>query len=76
VGVTSQAEFLVGSGFGDLYATRQADPDIDPEAYLALRASAARLLDPRALGGFCVLILARGVPDDTALNGLSYRVRG
>ena len=75
LGLTSQAEFLVGSGFGDLFAARQADPDVDPEAYLALRASAARLLDPRALGGFRVLVLGRGVPDDTALGGLTYRVR-
>jgi SAM-dependent MidA family methyltransferase len=76
LGLTNQAEFLVGSGFGDLFATRQADPDVEPEAYLALRASAARLLDPRALGGFRVLVLARGVPDDAALGGLAYRVRG
>jgi SAM-dependent MidA family methyltransferase len=75
LGLTSQAEFLVGSGFGDLFAVRQAVPDVDPEAYLALRASAARLLDPRALGGFRVLVLGRGVPDDTALGGLTYRVR-
>ena len=75
LGLTSQAEFLVGSGFGDLFAGHQAVPDVDPEAYLALRASAARLLDPRALGGFRVLVLGRGVPDDTALGGLTYRVR-
>ncbi len=75
LGLTSQAEFLVGSGFGDLFAARQADPDVEPEAYLALRASAARLLDPRALGGFRVLVLGRGVPDDTTLGGLTYRVR-
>lgn len=75
LGLTSQAEFLVGSGFGDLFATRQADPDVEPETYLALRASAARLLDPRALGGFRVLVLGRGIPDDTALRGLTYRVR-
>jgi SAM-dependent MidA family methyltransferase len=76
LGLTTQAEFLVGSGFGELYAARQADPAIEPEDYLALRASAARLLDPRALGGFRVLVLARGVPGDTALNGTTYRVRG
>ena len=75
LGLTSQAEFLVGSGFGELYEARRADPAVEPEAYLALRASAARLLDPRALGGFRVLVLARGVPDDTALRGMTYRVR-
>ena len=76
LGLTTQAEFLVGSGFGDLFAAHQAVPDVEPEAYLALRAAAARLLDPRALGGFRVLVLGRGVPADTALRGLTYRVRG
>ncbi len=75
LGLTTQAEFLVGSGFGQLYAARQADPGIEPEDYLALRASAARLLDPRALGGFRVLVLARGLPDGIALAGTDYRVR-
>ena len=76
LGLTTQAEFLVGSGFGEMYAARLADPAIEPEAYLALRASAARLLDPRALGGFRVLVLARGVPADIALRATTYRVRG
>lgn len=76
LGLTTQAEFLVGSGFGELYAARQADPDVEPEDYLALRASAARLLDPRALGGFRVLVLGRGVPAGTVLAGTTYRVRG
>jgi SAM-dependent MidA family methyltransferase len=75
LGLTTQAEFLVGSGFAALFAARRSDPDVEPEAYLALRASAARLLDPRALGGFRVLVLGRGVPDDTPLRGLAYRVR-
>ena len=75
LGMTTQAEFLMGSGFTELFAARQADPDVEPEAYLALRASAARLLDPRTLGGFRVLVLGRGVPAGTTLRGLAYRVR-
>ena len=75
LGLTTQAEFLVGSGFGELFAAHQAIPEVEPEAYLALRAAAARLLDPNALGGFRVLVLGRGVPDDTTLRGLTYRVR-
>ena len=75
LGLTTQAAFLMGSGFGELFAARQAAPDVEPEAYLALRASAARLLDPRALGGFRVLVLGRGVPADTPLRGLAYRLR-
>jgi SAM-dependent MidA family methyltransferase len=76
LGLTTQAAFLVGSGFGELYAARQADPGIEPEDYLALRASAARLLDPRALGGFRVLVLVRGVPADVTLKGTAYRIQG
>lgn len=74
IGLTTQAEFLVGSGFAELFAAHQADPDVEPDAYLALRASAARLLDPRALGGFRVLVLGRGIPADATLRGLAYRV--
>jgi SAM-dependent MidA family methyltransferase len=74
LGLTTQAEFLVGSGLAELFAARQAHPDVEPEAYLALRASAARLLDPRALGGFGVLILGRGIPAGATLRGLAYRV--
>ncbi|MHB8398116.1 MAG: class I SAM-dependent methyltransferase [Candidatus Limnocylindrales bacterium] len=75
LGVTSQAEFLVGSGLGEIVAARLADPDLELEGGLAVRAAVARLLDPKALGGFGVLILGRGLPAGSALNGLDYRVR-
>jgi SAM-dependent MidA family methyltransferase len=74
-GLTTQAEFLAGSGLGELLGARQADPTLEASDYLALRASVMRLLDPAALGGFRVLVLGRGLPDDTRLAGLTYQVR-
>ncbi|MHB8459419.1 MAG: class I SAM-dependent methyltransferase [Candidatus Limnocylindrales bacterium] len=74
-GLTSQAEFLVGSGLGEIIAARMAAPDLELAGGLALRAAVARLLDPNALGGFRVLVLGRGLPEETTLNGLGYRVR-
>jgi SAM-dependent MidA family methyltransferase len=75
LGLTSQAEFLTGSGLGDLLRTRQADPATGAEEYVALRASVMRLLDPAHLGGFGVVVAGRIVPGDVALSGLAYRVR-
>ena len=75
LGVTTQAEFLTGSGLGELLQARQVDPDLSAPDYLALRASVMRLLDPAALGAFRVLVAARGVRPDTTLSGLAYRLR-
>ncbi len=76
LGLTTQAEFLVGSGLSDLLAGRRADPGLSAADYLALRSSIGRLLDPVALGGFRALVLGREVPGDARLAGLGYRVRG
>jgi SAM-dependent MidA family methyltransferase len=76
LGLTTQAEFLVGSGLSDALARRRADPSLSAADYLVLRASIGRLLDPAALGGFRVLVLGRDVPGDVTLAGLAYRVRG
>jgi SAM-dependent MidA family methyltransferase len=76
LGLTTQAEFLVGSGLGKLLAARRADPALSASDYLVLRASIGRLLDPISLGGFRVLVLGRGVPSGVSLAGLGYRVRG
>ena len=48
----------------------------DPEAYLALRASAARLLDPRALGGSASSSSVATCPRNERSGGAAYRVRG
>lgn len=76
LGLTTQAEFLVGSGLGELLAAGRADPALSASEYVALRASIGRLLDPMALGGFRVLVLGRRLPEGVGLAGLDYRVRG
>jgi SAM-dependent MidA family methyltransferase len=68
---TTQASFLVAAGLERLFAAERDRPDLDAEAYLTLRASIGRLLDPRALGGFRVLLLGRSVPADRLPSGLS-----
>ena len=76
LGVTTQAEFLTGSGLGELLQARQADPSTSASDYLALRSSVMRLLDPAALGAFRVLVAARGpATGTTRLSGLDYRLR-
>ena len=75
LGLTSQAEFLVGSGLGEIVARRLAEATLELEGGLAVRAAVARLLDPNALGDFGVLILGRRLPAGSTLNGLDYRVR-
>lgn len=74
LGLTSQAEFLLGAGLEELFAARRGDPATDLAAYFELRGSILRLLDPRALGGFRVLVAGRGVAVEPTLRGLS-RVR-
>ena len=75
LGVTTQAEFLTGSGLGELLQAHQADAALGAPDYLALRASVMRLLDPLALGAFRVLIAGRDLPTVTTLSGLDYRLR-
>jgi SAM-dependent MidA family methyltransferase len=71
--LTTQASFLVAAELEGLFAAQRDRPDLDAEAYLTLRASIVRLLDPRALGGFRVLLLGRGVPTERLPSGF---VRG
>jgi SAM-dependent MidA family methyltransferase len=51
---TRQGEFLAGLGLGELLVELGRDPGTSLEDYAAARASVARLLDPRHLGGFAV----------------------
>jgi SAM-dependent MidA family methyltransferase len=76
LGLTTQAEFLVGAGLAELLAARRSEAALSAQDYLALRASVGRLLDPLALGGFRVLVMGRDVPADARLAGLGYRIRG
>ena len=75
LGVTSQAEFLVGVGVDALLETIRADPTTTAEGWLTVRSALHRLLDPRLLGGFRVLALGRGMATEPALRGFVYRLR-
>ena len=74
LGLTSQAEFLVGVGTDELLDAVRSDPGTTLEDWLAVRSALGRLLDPRALGGFRVCVLGRDLPDAPPLAGLSFRI--
>ncbi len=74
LGTTSQAEFLVGLGIGDVLASAGLGPLDQAAAYLELRAAVVRLIDPRALGAFKVLVLGRGLAPEPPLAGLSFHL--
>jgi SAM-dependent MidA family methyltransferase len=74
VGTTTQAEFLVGCGLVQLLESERNAAGEDWAAQLLLRSSIGRLLDPRQLGGYAVVILGRGVEGETPLRGLGYRL--
>lgn len=70
LGRTRQVDFLLGCGLEAAYADMRAAADSDWEPALALRAAVRRLLDPRALGGYAVIVLGRQVEREPALLGL------
>ena len=74
LGVTTQAEFLVGLGVGELLTAVQSNPSTTLESYLELRSALGRLLDPAATGAFRVMAFARDMPPDTELSGLGFRL--
>jgi SAM-dependent MidA family methyltransferase len=63
VGITTQAEALVGLGAEDRLRAVQADPSTTLEEYTELRSSLLRLLDPAAMGRFAVMGFGRAWPD-------------
>ncbi len=73
LGVTTQAEFLAGADGDELLdqARRSASTY---EEYLALRSGVARLLDPRAMGAFRVVVLGRDVATLPRIRGLAFRL--
>ncbi len=73
LGTVSQAEFLMGCGLEELLRREQASATTIQDL-AALRSAVRRLLDPRALGGFRVVLLGRGVPTETPLRGCSFRL--
>ena len=74
VGLSTQAEFLVGSGAEDLLRAVQADPSTTLEAYVQLRAALMRLLDPAAMGRFRVMAFGRDWPAGPPLPAFAYRL--
>jgi SAM-dependent MidA family methyltransferase len=70
LGSTTQARLLVDGDLERRLNEERERPDLSLEAYLAIRSSIGRLLDPRALGGFGVLLFGRGVPTDRLPTGL------
>lgn len=74
LGRTTQAEALSGLGLGDRLVELQAQPGMTAGAYALARASVMRLLDPRAMGGFGVLLLGRGMATEPPLRSLAFRL--
>jgi SAM-dependent MidA family methyltransferase len=75
LGATTQAEFLVGLGVGELLTAVQSDPSTTLQSYLELRSALGRLLDPAATGAFRVMAFARDIPPNAALRGFGFRIR-
>ncbi len=77
VGITTQAEALMGLGIEERLREIQADPATTFEAYALIRAALLRLLDPAAMGQFRVMAFGRGwrlAPDDAPLRMFSFRL--
>lgn len=70
IGRTRQAEFLLGAGLDEAYAAAREESDGDWPAALELRSAVRRLLDPRGMGGFAVVVLGRNVAQGVQLRGL------
>jgi SAM-dependent MidA family methyltransferase len=65
IGITTQAEALVGLGIERRLQAIQADPATTLEAYTLVRSALMRLLDPAAMGRFRVMAFGRDWPADT-----------
>lgn len=74
VGRTTQAEFLMGCGLEELLDRERERIGQDVEAWLLLRSTVARLLDPQQLGGYAVVAFSRNLDQPGPLRGLGFRV--
>ncbi len=74
IGQTTQAELLVGAGLEEVMTLERARQAESWEGTLALRSAVMRLLDPRQLGGYAVVVLGRDVPTEPPLGGLAFRL--
>ena len=64
IGITTQAEALMGLGIEARLQAIQADPATTFEDYTLVRSALMRLLDPAAMGRFQVMAFGRDWPDD------------
>jgi SAM-dependent MidA family methyltransferase len=74
IGITTQAEALMGLGIEDRLREIQADPATAFEDYALLRSSLVRLLDPAAMGRFRIMVFGREWPAEAALDLFRYRL--
>jgi SAM-dependent MidA family methyltransferase len=74
LGRSTQAEALSGLGIGERLVELQSQPGMTAEVYAAARAAVVRLVDPRAMGGFGVLLLGRGLAAEPPLRSLAFRM--
>ena len=74
LGITTQAEALMGLGIEERLREIQADPGTTFEGYTLLRSALMRLLDPAAMGRFRFMIFGRDWPTDARLDLFSYRL--
>ena len=62
VSSTAQSEFLVSAGLEEELRALQASPDLTMADYTRARSGIVRMLDPRHMGRFRVLVMARKEP--------------
>ncbi|HYO44680.1 MAG TPA: SAM-dependent methyltransferase [Candidatus Limnocylindrales bacterium] len=75
IGETTQGELLARAGTSDLTDAYLRRPGATLQDALDLRSALARLMDPRGMGGFRVLVFGRGLHDGLALPALERFVR-
>ncbi len=74
IGITTQAEALMGLGIEARLQEIQADPGTTMEAYTLLRSALMRLLDPSAMGRFRVMAFGRDPWGDPPLKLFAFRL--
>lgn len=75
VGRRRSNEFLIACGLDDAYQQARAVSDRDWDASMMLRSAIQRLLDPNALGGYLVSVMAKSAPIDPPLRGFAEIAR-
>jgi SAM-dependent MidA family methyltransferase len=72
LGITTQAEALMGLGVEERLREIQADSATTFEDYATLRSSLMRYLDPAAMGRFRVMVFGRDWPAETVPGLLAF----